>query len=65
MPTQARVSMRALEYAGPGLTAKARQPKGRILIIRGFSPTSNSNEDALVFGGPAVRLSISAACNAA
>eukprot|EP00965_Chrysotila_dentata_P255272 6212164-Pleurochrysis_carterae.AAC.2 len=64
IPTQARVSMRALEYTGRVFTANARHPKGRMLMIRGFSPTSNSNEGALVFGGPVVRLSMSTACNA-
>eukprot|EP00965_Chrysotila_dentata_P045226 1502924-Pleurochrysis_carterae.AAC.7 len=34
MPTQARGSIRVLEKAGRGLTAKARQPKGSIGMIR-------------------------------
>eukprot|EP00965_Chrysotila_dentata_P143221 4732310-Pleurochrysis_carterae.AAC.4 len=38
MPTHARESMRALEYAERGLTAKARQPNGRMLMMRGLSP---------------------------
>eukprot|EP00965_Chrysotila_dentata_P074400 2457347-Pleurochrysis_carterae.AAC.1 len=38
MPTQARGSMRALEYAERGLTAKARHPSRRMLMMRGFSP---------------------------
>eukprot|EP00965_Chrysotila_dentata_P008529 277566-Pleurochrysis_carterae.AAC.1 len=57
--------MRALEKAGRGLTAKARQSNGRMLMILGFSPTSNSYDDAFVLGGPVVRFKMSTACNAA
>eukprot|EP00965_Chrysotila_dentata_P188738 6172921-Pleurochrysis_carterae.AAC.1 len=38
MPTQARGSMRVLEYAERGLTAKARHPNGRMLMMRGCLP---------------------------
>ena len=31
-------------------------------MMRGFSPVSISNDDALVLGGPLVRLSMSTAC---
>eukprot|EP00965_Chrysotila_dentata_P008950 291118-Pleurochrysis_carterae.AAC.1 len=62
MPTQARDSMRVLEYAERGFTASARQPKGRMLMTRGFSPVRSLNDEALVLGGPLVRLSMSTAC---
>eukprot|EP00965_Chrysotila_dentata_P065690 2176802-Pleurochrysis_carterae.AAC.1 len=57
--------MRALEKAGRGLTAKARQPNGSMLMLRGFSPTSNSYDDAFVLGGPVVQFKMSTACSAA
>eukprot|EP00965_Chrysotila_dentata_P025276 840120-Pleurochrysis_carterae.AAC.1 len=41
-PTQARGSMRVLEKDGRGFTAYARQPKGRIGMMRGFCPVSAS-----------------------
>eukprot|EP00965_Chrysotila_dentata_P055065 1827046-Pleurochrysis_carterae.AAC.3 len=40
--TQARGSMRALEYATRGVTANARHPKGRIDMTRGFVPVNAS-----------------------
>eukprot|EP00965_Chrysotila_dentata_P156588 5174237-Pleurochrysis_carterae.AAC.6 len=61
MPTHARGSMRVLEYAGRGLTANARQPKGIMLMTRGFSPQRSSYDEALVPGGPEVRLRMSTA----
>eukprot|EP00965_Chrysotila_dentata_P189419 6173309-Pleurochrysis_carterae.AAC.1 len=57
--------MRDFEYDGRGLTANARQPNGRILMIRGFSPASISYEEAFVLGGPVVRFSMSTAWSAA
>eukprot|EP00965_Chrysotila_dentata_P004759 155401-Pleurochrysis_carterae.AAC.2 len=57
--------MRDFEYDGRGLTANARQPNGRMLMMRGFSPTSISYDEALVLGGPVVRFSISTAWSAA
>eukprot|EP00965_Chrysotila_dentata_P117152 3871582-Pleurochrysis_carterae.AAC.2 len=42
MPTQARGSMRAFEYASRGLTANALHPKGSIGMMRGFTPVSDS-----------------------
>eukprot|EP00965_Chrysotila_dentata_P175852 5805070-Pleurochrysis_carterae.AAC.1 len=38
IPTHARGSMRVFEKEGRGFTAYARQPKGRIGMIRGFCP---------------------------
>eukprot|EP00965_Chrysotila_dentata_P260642 6213984-Pleurochrysis_carterae.AAC.3 len=54
MPTQALDSIRHFEYDGRGFTANARQPNGRILMMRGFSPASISYEEAFVLGGPVV-----------
>eukprot|EP00965_Chrysotila_dentata_P037875 1259400-Pleurochrysis_carterae.AAC.1 len=34
-------------------------------MIRGFSPTSNSYDEAFVLGGPVVRFKMSTACSAA
>eukprot|EP00965_Chrysotila_dentata_P106724 3525446-Pleurochrysis_carterae.AAC.1 len=59
MPTHARGSMRVLAYAMRGLTAKARQPKGRIGMIRGLVPVRASYDERLLRGGPVVRLSTS------
>eukprot|EP00965_Chrysotila_dentata_P002345 76584-Pleurochrysis_carterae.AAC.1 len=57
--------MRDFEYDDRGLTANARQPNGRMLIMRGFSSTSISYDEAFVLGGPVVRFSISTALSAA
>eukprot|EP00965_Chrysotila_dentata_P106249 3508556-Pleurochrysis_carterae.AAC.1 len=42
MPTQARGSMRVLEYATRGLTANVRHPKGSMGMMRGFVPVKAS-----------------------
>eukprot|EP00965_Chrysotila_dentata_P005361 176571-Pleurochrysis_carterae.AAC.1 len=42
IPIQARGSMRVCEKEERGLTAYARQPKGRIGMTRGFRPVSAS-----------------------
>eukprot|EP00965_Chrysotila_dentata_P244127 6205785-Pleurochrysis_carterae.AAC.2 len=65
MPTHARESMRVFEYAERGLTAKARHPNRRMLMMRGFSLISISYDEALAFGGPLVRLRMSTACDTA
>eukprot|EP00965_Chrysotila_dentata_P134496 4448633-Pleurochrysis_carterae.AAC.2 len=62
MPTHARESMRVLEHAERGLTAKARHPNGRMLMMRGFSPVSISYDEALAFGDPLVLLRMCTAC---
>eukprot|EP00965_Chrysotila_dentata_P124355 4110913-Pleurochrysis_carterae.AAC.1 len=59
MPTHARGSMRVLLYATRGFTAKARQPKGRIGMMRGLVPVRASYEEISLRGGPVVRLSTS------
>eukprot|EP00965_Chrysotila_dentata_P025921 860074-Pleurochrysis_carterae.AAC.1 len=52
MPTHARGSMRVLLYATRGFTAKARQPNGRIGMMRGLVPVSDSYDERLPRGGP-------------
>eukprot|EP00965_Chrysotila_dentata_P079614 2625286-Pleurochrysis_carterae.AAC.1 len=41
-PTHARASIVVLEYATRSFTAYARQPNGRMLMIRGLIPVSSS-----------------------
>eukprot|EP00965_Chrysotila_dentata_P218193 6190450-Pleurochrysis_carterae.AAC.3 len=63
MPTHALGSMRVFEYASRGFTAKARQPEGRMGMIRGFNtPVKHSQEDIGLCGGPVVRFSTSTEC---
>eukprot|EP00965_Chrysotila_dentata_P122591 4051873-Pleurochrysis_carterae.AAC.1 len=61
-PIQARGSIRVLESADRGFTAKALQPKGIIPKTVGFSPVTSSNDVCAVFGGVVVRLRTSTAC---
>eukprot|EP00965_Chrysotila_dentata_P139414 4610015-Pleurochrysis_carterae.AAC.4 len=59
MPTQALGSMRVFEYDSRGFTANARQPKGKMGMIRGFTLVKHSYEDIALRGGPVVRFSTS------
>eukprot|EP00965_Chrysotila_dentata_P076616 2529461-Pleurochrysis_carterae.AAC.2 len=60
-PTHARESIRVLDRATRGLTAKARQPKGMIPMMAGLSPVTNSYEEVLLPGGVEVLLRTSTA----
>eukprot|EP00965_Chrysotila_dentata_P257371 6212866-Pleurochrysis_carterae.AAC.4 len=61
-PTHARESMRVLNTADFGLTAKALHPNGMMRKIEGFSPVTISNDVWVLLGGVDVRLSMSTAC---